>query len=157
MPLAADRDATWRVSSWTGSVGRAASRLAAIAAVATAVTGSAEASVSSGPLTVTLASAPGLRPEPPRPREATATTCLHPARTGCAAGADVSVSSVRLTQFWELMDGEFGSVRAASLARDHVFADLDGQTVQEALAAGRDPKDVWRAVCVAFDVPPERR
>ena len=64
---------------------------------------------------------------------------------------------MRLTHFWELMDGEFGSIRAASLARDHVFADLDGQTAQEALAAGRDPKDVWRAVCVAFDIPPERR
>ncbi len=64
---------------------------------------------------------------------------------------------MRLTRFWELMDGEFGSVRAASLARDHVFADLDGQTVHQALAAGRDPKEVWRAVCVAFEVPPERR
>ena len=55
------------------------------------------------------------------------------------------------------MSDEFGSVRASSLAADHVFAELDGQTVNQALEAGWDPRDVWRAVCVAYDVPPERR
>ncbi len=55
------------------------------------------------------------------------------------------------------MAEEFGPVRADSLARDHVFAELGGRTVQAALDAGVDPKDVWRVVCAAFDVPPERR
>lgn len=55
------------------------------------------------------------------------------------------------------MDDEFGPVRAASLSRDHVFADLGGRTVQDALKAGVDPREVWRAVCDAFDVPPSRR
>lgn len=55
------------------------------------------------------------------------------------------------------MEDEFGPVRAASLARDHVFADLDGRTVEQALEAGTDPRAVWRAVCEAFDVPPSRR
>ena len=55
------------------------------------------------------------------------------------------------------MEDEFGPVRAASLARDHVFADLGGRSVEQALEAGIDPRTVWRAVCDAFDVPVSRR
>jgi hypothetical protein len=55
------------------------------------------------------------------------------------------------------MDEEFGPVRAAALAHDHVFADLGGRTVNGALEAGIDTKQVWAAVCTAFDVPEERR
>jgi len=55
------------------------------------------------------------------------------------------------------MADEFGAVRARSLATDHVFAELGGQTVNQALEAGWDPRDIWRAVCVAFEVPRERR
>jgi hypothetical protein len=55
------------------------------------------------------------------------------------------------------MQDEFGPIRAASLARDHVFADLDGRTVEDALDAGVDPRVAWRAVCEAYDVPPSRR
>jgi Protein of unknown function (DUF3046) len=55
------------------------------------------------------------------------------------------------------MADEFGSVRAASLVVDHVFADLGGRTVDQALEAGLDPKEIWRAVCVEFEVPPRRR
>lgn len=64
---------------------------------------------------------------------------------------------MRTTVFRTLMAGEFGDARAATIARDHVFADLGGSTVNEALAAGVAPKDIWHAVCEAFDVPPERR
>jgi hypothetical protein len=67
------------------------------------------------------------------------------------------VGGVRLTQFRDLMNDEFGPVRAAALARDHVFADLGGRTVEEALEAGIDPRKVWLAVCDAYDVPPVRR
>jgi hypothetical protein len=55
------------------------------------------------------------------------------------------------------MADEFGSQRAGSLAADHVFAELGGRTVEQALEAGIDPKDVWRVVCLTFGVPPERR
>ncbi len=65
--------------------------------------------------------------------------------------------AVRLTQFRELMDEEFGPVRAAAVSRDHVLADLGGRTVEEALEAGIDARRVWRAVCDAYDVPPARR
>jgi Protein of unknown function (DUF3046) len=64
---------------------------------------------------------------------------------------------VRLTYFWELMDDEFGALRAGSVSRDHVFAELGGQTVVQALEAGIDPRDVWKAVCDAYDVPAARR
>ena len=55
------------------------------------------------------------------------------------------------------MDEEFGSVRAAALARDHVFGELGGRTVDQALEAGIETKRVWAAVCEAFEVPPVRR
>jgi hypothetical protein len=55
------------------------------------------------------------------------------------------------------MDDEFGSLRATSLATDHVFAELNGQTVNQALEAGWEPREIWRVVCATFDVPPERR
>ena len=64
---------------------------------------------------------------------------------------------VRLTHFRELMADEFGAVRAASLAHDHVFAELGGRTVEQALEAGIEPRTVWLAVCDAYDVPVSRR
>ncbi|WP_300013789.1 DUF3046 domain-containing protein [Pseudonocardia sp.] len=64
---------------------------------------------------------------------------------------------MRLTQFRELMADEFGAVRAAAVAQDHVFAELGGRTVEQALEHGIDPREVWRAVCAAYDVPPSRR
>jgi hypothetical protein len=67
------------------------------------------------------------------------------------------VVRVRLTYFRELMDGEFGPARAAAVSHDHVFSELGGRTVEEALEAGIDPRDVWRAVCDAYDVPAKRR
>jgi hypothetical protein len=67
------------------------------------------------------------------------------------------VTRVRLTYFRELMEGEFGAVRAASLARDHVFGQLGGRTVEQALEAGVEPREVWLAVCEEYDVPVARR
>ena len=55
------------------------------------------------------------------------------------------------------MTEEFGAARAAVLARDHVFAELGGRTVEEALEAGIDPRKVWLAVCEVYGVPPARR
>lgn len=55
------------------------------------------------------------------------------------------------------MEGEFGAARAASLARDHVFAELGDRTVEQALESGHDAREVWRVVCAAYDVPPSRQ
>lgn len=64
---------------------------------------------------------------------------------------------MRLTEFWRRMHEHFGEMRADSLARDHVFSDLGGRTVLEALDAAMNPKVVWRAVCADFDVPVAKR
>lgn len=64
---------------------------------------------------------------------------------------------MRITVFRNLMAQEFGDVRADMLARDHVFSSLGGRTVDQALDAGIEPKEIWRAVCEGFEVPPERR
>jgi hypothetical protein len=55
------------------------------------------------------------------------------------------------------MQAHFGPTRAASVAQDHVFAVLGGRSVDQALAAGFDPKQVWFAVCDAFEVPESLR
>jgi Protein of unknown function (DUF3046) len=60
---------------------------------------------------------------------------------------------VRLSEFWERMRAQFGDAYAASVAKDHVFAELGGRTAEQALADGQDAKTVWRAVCAEFDVP----
>jgi hypothetical protein len=67
------------------------------------------------------------------------------------------LEAMRMTVFRRLMAEEFGRVRAEMMAADHVFGELGSRTVNQAIEAGEDPKDVWRAVCEAFDVPPARR
>ncbi|WP_448315712.1 DUF3046 domain-containing protein [Streptomyces sp. CO7] len=64
---------------------------------------------------------------------------------------------MRLTVFWQRMADHFGPGYADSFARDHVMAELGGRTVQQALDAGWEAKDVWRAVCATMGVPPEKR
>ncbi|MGH3435312.1 MAG: DUF3046 domain-containing protein [Sciscionella sp.] len=64
---------------------------------------------------------------------------------------------MRLTALRRQMAEEFGTVRAETLAAAHVFAQLEGRTVDEALDAGVPPKAIWRAVCEALEVPAERR
>jgi hypothetical protein len=76
-----------------------------------------------------------------------------------AAGraALLGLEPMRLTHFRQQMADEFGRIRSEMIARDHVFSVFGNRTVDQALDAGYDPKEVWRAVCEAFDVPPERR
>jgi Protein of unknown function (DUF3046) len=77
-----------------------------------------------------------------------------------AAGRTVSGpygEVVRLSEFWERMRDHFGPGYAESVARDHVLAELNGRTADQALAAGIDAKRVWRAVCDDFEVPRSKR
>ncbi|MGI5118497.1 DUF3046 domain-containing protein [Marinactinospora thermotolerans] len=60
---------------------------------------------------------------------------------------------MRLSQFWQRMNEQFGENYAESLARDHVIEELGSRTVHQALADGVAAKQVWRAVCEAFDLP----
>lgn len=72
-------------------------------------------------------------------------------------GGSTTVADVRLTEFHELVREEFGQARGDSLLIDHVLLSLGGRTAAEAIEAGQEPRDVWRALCVEFDVPPARR
>ncbi|MGF0319474.1 DUF3046 domain-containing protein [Nocardia fluminea] len=62
---------------------------------------------------------------------------------------------MRLTEFQELMHTEFGVARADAMLTDHVIPQL-GRTGAAAIDNGVDPRDVWRALCADFDVPPSR-
>jgi Protein of unknown function (DUF3046) len=64
---------------------------------------------------------------------------------------------MRLTDFWKKMNGQFGPAYADSFASDYVMSELGGRTVREALDAGWEAKDVWRAVCAAVGVPASRQ
>jgi hypothetical protein len=64
---------------------------------------------------------------------------------------------VRTKVFRSLMADQFGDLRAEMIAHDHVLADLGGRTPDQALAAGYEPMEIYRAVCEAYEVPPERR
>jgi Protein of unknown function (DUF3046) len=60
---------------------------------------------------------------------------------------------VRLTEFQELVEGQFGPVRGASMLVDHALTGFGGRTAAQAIEDGAEPRDVWRALCADFDVP----
>jgi hypothetical protein len=64
---------------------------------------------------------------------------------------------VRVSEFWDLAETEFGRVYAHSLAADLALPRFGDRTAARALAEGEDPRDVWRALCQALDVPEHRR
>jgi Protein of unknown function (DUF3046) len=63
---------------------------------------------------------------------------------------------MRLTDFWDRMAVAFGP-HAESLAEYHVFSQLGGRTIRQALAAGESPKSIWRGVCEGLEVPAHQR
>ncbi len=64
---------------------------------------------------------------------------------------------MRVSDFWRLMDDEFGAGYSRVLARDLVLGAVGGRSALAALQAGVEPRAVWLAVCELQDVPPERR
>jgi hypothetical protein len=64
---------------------------------------------------------------------------------------------VRISDFWRLMDDEFGAGYSRVLSSSLVLAGVGGRTADQALSAGVPPKQVWLALCEVQDVPPERR
>ena len=63
---------------------------------------------------------------------------------------------MRLSEFWTLMNDEFGEPYAGSLARDHVVGPLGNRTPVQALEDGESPRTVWLALCADMDVPESR-
>lgn len=70
-----------------------------------------------------------------------------------AGEARATVGDVRHTEFRELIDEEFGVMRADSLLVDHVLTELGGKTAAQAIEDGVEPRSVWRALCKDLDVP----
>ncbi len=64
---------------------------------------------------------------------------------------------MRHTEFWARMDQVLGASYSRVWAQQQVLADLDGRTVDEALAGGEPPKMVWRAVAEALSLPESQR
>lgn len=64
---------------------------------------------------------------------------------------------MRITEFRRRMADEFGRLRAQTIAKDYVLGALGGRTADEALEAGVGTRDIWQAVCDAFEVPTARR
>ena len=55
------------------------------------------------------------------------------------------------------MEQQFGSMRAQTVARDHVFGRFDGRTAVEAIDAGVPIRTVWLEICNEYEVPPKDR
>jgi hypothetical protein len=68
-----------------------------------------------------------------------------------------TVDVVRLQEFWSRMERQFGSMRAQTVARDHVFGTLGGRTASEAIEAGLPVRRVWLEICKEYDVPAKDR
>lgn len=75
-----------------------------------------------------------------------------PIRYGCARTRFGKLVGVRLTEFNELVEGQFGVARGASLLVDHVLTGFGGRTAAQAIEDGVEPRDVWRALCADFEV-----
>ena len=75
---------------------------------------------------------------------------VHGGYRGLLAGY---VAAVRLTEFNERVVLRFGTTYGASVLVDHVLAGFGGRTAAQAIEDGVEPRDVWRALCVDFDVP----
>ena len=64
---------------------------------------------------------------------------------------------MRLQEFWSRLEEQFGSMRAQSVTRDHVFSALGGRTALDALEAGIPTRRIWLAICEEYDVPRKDR
>ena len=53
---------------------------------------------------------------------------------------------MRITELRRRLTEHFGADWAPSYAKDFVLAELGGQTIDQALALGMEPADIWRAV-----------
>ena len=64
---------------------------------------------------------------------------------------------MRHTEFWARLDAALGSSYARVWAESQVIGGLGSRTVREALDAGVPPKEVWREVWRALELPDSER
>lgn len=62
---------------------------------------------------------------------------------------------MRLSEFWALMEQEFGPGYAGVVARTQSLRSLEGRTADDALEEGEPARRVWEAVVQDMEVPPE--
>lgn len=62
---------------------------------------------------------------------------------------------MRLSDFWALMEQEFGPGYAAIVARTQPLTSLGSRTAEEAMADGEPVRLVWETLCRDLEVPPE--
>jgi hypothetical protein len=55
------------------------------------------------------------------------------------------------------MERQFGSLRAQTVANDHLFGTLGGRSALQAIDAGVPVRTVWLEICKEYDVPPKDR
>jgi hypothetical protein len=63
---------------------------------------------------------------------------------------------VRLSEFRAAVEEEFGAAYGRTLVQDLVLTEVGGLTADQALRAGRPPREIWLALCRACDIPAER-
>ncbi|MBA3524993.1 MAG: DUF3046 domain-containing protein [Geodermatophilaceae bacterium] len=51
------------------------------------------------------------------------------------------------------MRERFGPLHADTVSRDQTLRQLGGRTVLEALESGMSAREVWDAVCEAYEIP----
>ena len=64
---------------------------------------------------------------------------------------------MRHSELRERMEHHLGGPYSRVWSQQQVLAELDGRTVEEALAAGEPPRRVWRAVWAALELPASER
>lgn len=64
---------------------------------------------------------------------------------------------MRHSEFWERVESQLGHSYGRVWADTQVLQQLDGRTPREALDAGVLPKQVWRAIHAALELPASDR
>ncbi|MHA6694765.1 DUF3046 domain-containing protein [Homoserinimonas sp. A520] len=63
---------------------------------------------------------------------------------------------MRLSEFRAAVDDEFGAAYGRTLTQDLVLTEMGGLTADQAIRAGKAPREIWVALCRASDVPAQR-
>ncbi len=63
---------------------------------------------------------------------------------------------MRLSEFRQLVEDEFGDIRGEWITHSHVLGSF-GKTADDAIESGEDLREVWIQLCDDFGVREERR
>lgn len=69
----------------------------------------------------------------------------------------VASAAMRLSEFWALMEQEFGGPYGRTIAGGHAIHAMGDKTAVDAIEAGESVRAVWLALCNDLQIPEERR